>query len=211
MDVISTIERLTVIPVITINDADKAVKLADSLIEGGLPCAEITFRTDAAEESIKRINKHMPDMVLAAGTVLTLDQLKRAVDAGASAIVSPCFNQEIIRYCIDNHIAVFPGIATPTELDMAYQMGLRHVKVFPAGALGGLKYIKAIAAPYSMMRFMPTGGVSALNLAEYLEYEKIFAIGGSWIAKKELIAEDNWKEITENAAEAVRIAKEARS
>ncbi len=211
MNVIETMEKLTVIPVITINDAEKAERLADSLAEGGLPCAEITFRTDAAEESIRRIKKYNPDLMIVAGTVLTLDQLKRAVNAGASAIVSPCFNLNIVRYCIDNKIMVFPGIATPTELDLAYQEGLRYVKIFPAGALGGLKYIKAISAPFGMMKFMPTGGVSAANLVEYLEFDKVFAVGGSWIAKKNLIEEGKWDEITKNAAEAVRIAKEARN
>ncbi len=180
-NVLKKLGELKIVPVIKLDDAKQAVPLARALSDNGLPVAEITFRTDAAEESIRLIHKALPDMLVGAGTVLTMEQLKRAIDAGARFIVSPAFNPEIVSYCADSGIPMLPGCASPSDVDRALQVGLTTVKFFPAEQLGGLKTIKAIAAPYPMMRFVPTGGISASNLSDYLGYEKVLACGGSWM------------------------------
>ena len=165
-----------VVPVVVLNDADDAVPLADALIKGGLPCAEVTFRTDAAEESIRRICESFPDMLVGAGTVLTTEQVERAHKAGAKFIVSPGFDPEIIDCCISIGLPVLPGCITPSEIAQAVKRGLKVVKFFPAEQSGGVAMIKAMAAPYSMVKFMPTGGISTKNLADYLSCDKITAM-----------------------------------
>ena len=197
-------EELGVIPVVVLYDVKDALPLAKALYEGGLPCAEVTFRTAAAEESIRVMHEAYPDMVLAAGTVLTTEQVDRAVAAGASLIVSPGFDPEIVDYCISKNIEVVPGIVTPSELAQAVKRGLTRVKFFPAEAAGGLKMIKAMCAAYTNVRIMPTGGINAKNISEYLECDKIFCCGGSWMVKKDLVAAGEFDKIRDLTKEAVQ-------
>lgn len=200
-----------VVPVVVLNDADDAVPLADALIKGGLPCAEVTFRTDAAEESIRRICESFPDMLVGAGTVLTTEQVERAHKAGAKFIVSPGFDPEIIDYCISIGLPVLPGCITPSEIAQAVKRGLKVVKFFPAEQSGGVAMIKAMAAPYSMVKFMPTGGISTKNLADYLSCDKILCCGGSWMVKEDLIKSGSFDKITDMTREATALAKSIRS
>lgn len=200
-----------VVPVVVLNDADDAVPLADALIKGGLPCAEVTFRTDAAEESIRRICENFPDMLVGAGTVLTTKQVERAYKAGAKFIVSPGFDPEIIDYCISIGLPVLPGCITPSEIAQAVKRGLKVVKFFPAEQSGGVAMIKAMAAPYSMVKFMPTGGISTKNLADYLSCDKILCCGGSWMVKEDLIKSGSFDKITDMTKEATALARSIRS
>lgn len=200
-----------VVPVVVLNDADDAVPLADALIKGGLPCAEVTFRTDAAEESIRRICESFPDMLVGAGTVLTTEQVERAYKAGAKFIVSPGFDPEIIDCCISIGLPVLPGCITPSEIAQAVKRGLKVVKFFPAEQSGGVAMIKAMAAPYSMVKFMPTGGISTKNLADYLSCDKILCCGGSWMVKEDLIKSGSFDKITDMTREATALARSIRS
>lgn len=200
-----------VVPVVVLNDADDAIPLADALIKGGLPCAEVTFRTDAAEESIRRICESFPDMLVGAGTVLTTKQVERAYKAGAKFIVSPGFDPEIIDCCISIGLPVLPGCITPSEIAQAVKRGLKVVKFFPAEQSGGVAMIKAMAAPYSMVKFMPTGGISTKNLADYLSCDKILCCGGSWMVKEDLIKSGSFDKITDMTKEATALAKSIRS
>ncbi len=205
-----TIRGFGLVPVVVLNDAKDAVPLAKALCEGGLPVAEVTFRTDAAEESIRRIAEAFPEMLVGAGTVLTTDQVDRAVAAGAKFIVSPGFDPEIVDYCLSKEIPIYPGVVTPSELAQAVKRGLKVVKFFPAEAYGGVNTIKALAAPYPMVKFMPTGGVNLKNLKNYLECDKITACGGSWMVKGDLIKAGAFDEIRTLTADAVALAKEIR-
>ncbi len=211
LNVIKSLESFGIVPVVAINKATDSERLAESLIEGGLPCAEITFRTESAEESIKRIASGYPDMTVAAGTVLSPEQANRAIDAGASVIVSPGFNPSVVEYCLKQGYPVVPGIVTPSEVELALSYGIKYVKFFPAEAAGGIKMIKAMSAPYSDVRFMPTGGISPDNLETYLSFEKVFACGGSWMVKGSLISEGQFDEIKKLTREAVRIVKKVRT
>lgn len=199
-----------VVPVVVLDDAKDALPLADALIQGGLPCAEVTFRTEAAEESIRLMSEKYPDMLVGAGTVLTVLQVDRAVNAGAKFIVSPSFDPEIVDYCLEKSIPVFPGCITPSEVAQAAKRGLKIVKFFPAEQAGGLPMIKAMAAPYTMMKFMPTGGISAKNLKDYLSYGKILCCGGSWMVKGDLIKNGDFDKIRELTKEAVELAASVR-
>ena len=189
-------EELGVIPVVVLNDSKDALPLAKALVEGGLPCAEVTFRTAAAEESIRLMHEAYPDMVLA---------------AGASVIVSPGFDPEIVDYCISKNIPVMPGIVTPSELAQAVKRGLTRVKFFPATAAGGIKMIKAMCAAYTNVRIMPTGGINTANLEEFLSCDKIFCCGGSWMVKGDLVKAGEFDKIKDMTAEAVALVKEIRS
>lgn len=209
-EVLQKIGQTGIIPVVVLNKVSDAVPLAQSLINGGLPCAEVTFRTDAAQESISAISKAFPQMFVGAGTVLTTEQVDRAVDSGAKFIVSPGFNPKVVEYCIKKGYPITPGIMTPTELEMALDFGLDVVKFFPAENAGGLKMIKAMAAPYTKMKFMPTGGINTSNVRDYLSYEKILACGGSWMVKGELINSGNFAEIEKLTKEAAKIVREIR-
>jgi 2-dehydro-3-deoxyphosphogluconate aldolase/(4S)-4-hydroxy-2-oxoglutarate aldolase len=209
-NVAEKIAELGIVPVVVLNDAKDAAPLAKALTEGGLPCAEVTFRTEAAEESIRIMTTEYPDMFVGAGTVLTIDQVDRAVAAGAKFIVSPGFDPEIVDYCLSKDIPVFPGIITPSELAQAVKRGLKVVKFFPAEQFGGVATIKALAAPYTTVKFMPTGGVSAKNLRDYLSCDKIIACGGSWMVKGDLVKAGEFDKIRELTAEAVALAKEIR-
>ena len=169
---------------------------------------EVTFRTDAAEESIRLMAERYPDMLVGAGTVLTIEQVDRAVKAGAKFIVSPGFDSEIVDYCLEKEIPVFPGCITPSEVAQAVKRGLKVVKFFPAEQFGGVATIKAMAAPYTMVKFMPTGGISAKNLKDYLSCDKILCCGGSWMVKGDLIKAGEFDKIRELTKEAVALAKE---
>lgn len=200
--------KLRIIPVVAIYDADDADNLANALTTGGLPCAEITFRTDAAAKAITKIAARR-DMIVGAGTVLKIEQVKQALDCGACFIVSPGFNPKVVKYCVENGIPVTPGISTPTDIEMALEFGLDIVKFFPAEAFGGLKTLKAMSAPYQMMKFIPTGGIGPQNVLEYLKHPKVSACGGSWMVKSDLIATGQFVEIARLTSEAVELAQKA--
>jgi 2-dehydro-3-deoxyphosphogluconate aldolase/(4S)-4-hydroxy-2-oxoglutarate aldolase len=208
--VLEKFEKIGIIPVVVLDDAKDAEPLGRALMEGGLPAAEVTFRTDAAEESIRIMAEKFPDMLVGAGTVLTTEQVDRAVAAGAKFIVSPGLNPKVVKYCIEKNIPVTPGTQTPTEMEQAIELGLDIVKFFPAEPAGGLKMIKAVSAPYTMLKFMPTGGINAENVKEYLAYDKILACGGSWMVKKDMIKNGEFDKIKEMVAEAAAIVKEIR-
>ena len=211
MDIAEKFQKLGVVPVVVLEDTKDAVPLAKALVEGGLPCAEVTFRTEAAEESIRLMTEQFPEMLVGAGTVLTREQVDAAVLAGAKFIVSPGFDPEIVDYCLEKKIPVFPGCITPSEVAQAVKRGLKVVKFFPAEPAGGLKYIRAIAAPYTMMKFMPTGGINPQNVREYLAYDRIAACGGSWMVKNTMIENNEFDRIEELVKEAVEIVKESRT
>ena len=199
-----------VVPVVVLEEVKDALPLAAALVEGGLPCAEVTFRTEAAEESIRLMSEKYPEMLVGAGTVLTIEQVDRAVTAGAKFIVSPGFDPEIVDYCLEKKIPVFPGCITPSEVAQAVKRGLQVVKFFPAEQAGGVAMIKAMAAPYTMGKFMPTGGISAKNLADYLSFGKILCCGGSWMVKGNLIKNGEFDKIRELTKEAVELAAKIR-
>lgn len=201
--VIERMGEVGIVPVIAIKDAEDAVPLAKALNAGDLPIAEITFRTEAAEESIKRIAAEVPEVMVGAGTVLTIDQAKRAVAAGAKFIVAPGFNEKVVDYCLKNNIPITPGISTPSEIEKALEKGLEVLKFFPAEALGGLKTIKALAGPYTTVKFYPTGGITPDNITDYVTYDRIFTCGGSWMVKPDLIAAKRFDEITRLCKEAI--------
>lgn len=203
--------ELGVVPVVVLEDAKDAAPLAKALVEGGLPCAEVTFRTAAAEESIRIMASEYPEMFVGAGTVLTIDQVDRAVAAGAKFIVSPGFDPEIVDYCLSKDIPVFPGVITPSEVAQAVKRGLKVVKFFPAEQFGGVATIKAMAAPYVGLKFMPTGGVNAKNLENYLSCDKIVACGGSWMVKGDLVKAGKFDEIKSLTEEAVKLAAQIRN
>jgi len=203
-EILQTISRIGIVPVIAIDDAKKAVPLARALAEGGLPAAEVTFRTDAAEEAMKAIAAEVPDMLLGAGTVLTKDQLDRALGAGAKFIVSPGFNPDMVKYGLSRGALMLPGTATGGEMEQAMALGLEVVKFFPAEQNGGVAKLKALAGPYRTLKWMPTGGVNTKNLMDYLSFDQIAACGGTWMVKKDLIENERWDEITRICKEAVR-------
>ena len=201
--VLISIKKMGIVPVVKLDRAEDAKPLAKALYEGGLPCAEVTFRTDAAEDAIRIMTKEYPDMLVGAGTVLTTEQVDRAIDAGATFIVSPGLNPRIVKYCISKGIPVTPGCANPSDIEQAIELGLEVVKFFPAEAAGGLNMIKAMSAPYVNMQFMPTGGINEKNLITYLDFPKIIACGGSWMVSDELINNKDFDRIRELTKEAV--------
>jgi 2-dehydro-3-deoxyphosphogluconate aldolase/(4S)-4-hydroxy-2-oxoglutarate aldolase len=196
-----------VIPVIRIDDAETAAPLAAALAEGGLPCAEVTFRTDQAEDAIRRIAGEIPGILLGAGTVLTVDQADRAVGAGAAFIVSPGLNPDVVAHCVKKNIPIIPGCVTPSEMERAMGFGLDTVKFFPAEQAGGLAYLKALSAPYGALRFIPTGGISAANLKNYLAFGAVLACGGSWMVEPSLIRGGRYDEITRLCREAALLVR----
>ena len=196
-----------IIPVIIIDDAENSIPLANALIEGGLAVGEVTFRTKSAKESIEKIAKEFPEMLLGAGTVLSIDHVKSAVDSGAKFIVSPGLNPKVVEYCLTKNIPITPGIATPTEIERALEFNLEVVKFFPAEALGGLNYLKAISAPFGNLKYIPTGGIDERNLLNYLQFPKVLACGGSWMVKSDLISNKKFVEIKKLTAEALTIAR----
>ncbi len=203
-ELLSMIHDIGIVPVIAIDDASKAVPLAKALVAGGLPAAEVTFRTAAAEDAIRAIVKEVPDMLVGAGTVLTKEQADRAIDAGVSFVVSPGFNPEITRYVLDKGVCMLPGTATAGEMEQAMALGLEAVKFFPAEQNGGIAKLKALAGPYKTLRWMPTGGVNTENLADYMSFHQILACGGTWMVRKDLIEGEKWDEITSICKAAVK-------
>lgn len=202
-----TFRSLRIVPVIVIRDAESAVPLAGALIRGGLPCAEITFRTPAAREALLRIAGEHPEMLVGAGTVLTPEQVRSAKDAGARFVVSPGFNPRVVDACRDEGLPVFPGVATPTEVEAALEKGLRTLKFFPAEAMGGTAFLRAISAPYVGVGFIPTGGIGLEELPAYLKLPSVVACGGSWLAPSSWIDSGDFGRIeaeTRNAVERVR-------
>jgi len=201
--VLDEIRRLKIVPVIVIDDPARALGLADALAGGGLPCAEITFRTPAASEALRRIAAERPHVLAGAGTVLTTEHAARARDAGARFIVSPGINPKVVEWCQDHSLPVFPGICTPTEIETALECGLNVVKFFPAEPSGGVGFLKAIAAPYPDLSFMPTGGITAANVREYLAFKRVVACGGSWMAPQDWIQQGAFDRVREAVAAAV--------
>jgi 2-dehydro-3-deoxyphosphogluconate aldolase/(4S)-4-hydroxy-2-oxoglutarate aldolase len=204
-EMLSKIQKMGIVPVIKLDDAKDAYPLAKALVDGGLPCAEITFRTAAAEESIRIMREAYPEMLIGAGTVLTTEQVDKAIAAGATFIVSPGLNPKVVRYCVEKNIPITPGCANPSDIEAAIELGLDVVKFFPAEAAGGLAMIKAMAAPYVNMKFMPTGGINEKNLTSYLDFPKIIACGGSWMVSDELVKTGQFDKITELTKQAVSL------
>ena len=209
MDCLESLKNAGVIPVITINDAKKAPYVAEALMKGGINCAEITFRTSEAGEAIRLITKTYKDFFVAAGTVLTKDQADAAKAYGAKLFVAPGYNQELLDYCAKIGVPFIPGVATPAEIGVALYKGFSVLKLFPAEGLGGVKYLKAVSAPYNTVMFMPTGGISLENLKDYLSMKQVLCCGGSWIAPAKLIDAEDYETITKNAFEAMAVVKEA--
>ena len=209
-EVLEKLGQYGIVPVVVLNDSKDAAPLADALCDGGLACAEVTFRTEAAADSIRIMTEKHPEMLVGAGTVLTTKQVDEAVKAGARFIVSPGLNPTVVKYCIEKNIPITPGVATPSEMEQAIELGLNLVKFFPAEPSGGLAMINAVAAPYTMLKFMPTGGINPNNVKDYLNSDKIFACGGSWMVKGNLINNGNFDKIKELTKEAVNIVKEIR-
>ena len=208
--VLEKIKEIGIIPVVVLDDAKDAAPLAKALIDGGLPCAEVTFRTAAAEECIRIMSEQFPEMFVGAGTVLTTEQVDHAVAAGAKFIVSPGLNPRIVKYCVEKGITITPGCTNPSHIEQAIENGLEVVTFFPAEQAGGLPMIKAMAAPYVGMKFMPTGGISPSNVKEYLAYDRIIACGGSWMVKGDLVKAGDFAKITELCKEAVEMVKSVR-
>jgi 2-dehydro-3-deoxyphosphogluconate aldolase/(4S)-4-hydroxy-2-oxoglutarate aldolase len=209
--ILQQMRNFGVVPVVEIDRAEDAIDLGQALLDGGLPCAEITFRTAAAEEAIRRITSELPDVLLGAGTVMNVEQAGKAVSAGARFIVSPGFDAKVVSWCLEHEVMVTPGVATPTEINMALDYGLSILKFFPAEALGGVKTLKAISAPYINIKFIPTGGVNLENLADYLRLPSVHACGGSWLVRRSLIKDGNFNEITRLVREALEIVHQVRS
>ena len=209
-EVLEKLGQYGIVPVVVLNDSKDAAPLADALCDGGLSCAEVTFRTETAADSIRIMTEKHPEMLVGAGTVLTTKQVDEAVNAGARFIVSPGLNPTVVKYCIEKNIPITPGVATPSEMEQAIELGLNLVKFFPAEPSGGLAMINAVAAPYTMLKFMPTGGINPDNVKDYLNSDKIFACGGSWMVKGNLINDGNFDKIKELTKEAVNIVKEIR-
>ncbi|MEE8441037.1 MAG: bifunctional 4-hydroxy-2-oxoglutarate aldolase/2-dehydro-3-deoxy-phosphogluconate aldolase [Spirochaetia bacterium] len=204
---VHTLEELRVVPVITIESGDQAVDLADALVAGNLPLMEITFRSDAAAEAIRRVRAERPGMIVGAGTVLTIGQVDAALEAGAQFIVAPGFNPTVVDHCIAAKVPIAPGVATPSEIEWALERGLDLLKFFPSEQNGGVNYLKAISAPYRGVRFMPTGGITAENLQSYLSLPSVVACGGTWMVKLSLIQAGDFGAVTRLAREAVELAR----
>ena len=209
-EVLEKIQKIGIVPVVVLDDAKDAAPLAKALCEGGLPCAEVTFRTAAAEESIRIMAKEFPDMLVGAGTVLTTEQVDEAVAAGAKFIVTPGLDVEIVKYCQSKGVPVYPGCTTATDYHTAYKLGLEVLKFFPAEQSGGLAKIKALSAPFPMFKVMPTGGISLKNLKDYLSCPVICACGGSYMVTADLIDNQKWDEIVALCKESVAIVKQVR-
>lgn len=207
-ELVKRVEDLGVLPVIKIQNPDHAEPLAAALIKGGLPAAEVTFRTDAAEESILRMRRAFPDLFIAAGTVLTPEQADRAMKAGADLVVSPGLNPKVVAHCVEKGYPVIPGICTPSELEQALSFGLSVVKFFPAEAAGGLPMIKAMSAPYGAVRFMPTGGINQKNILTYLANPKVLCCGGSWMVPEDKLQAEDFDAIADLVREAVELVKQ---
>ena len=209
--VMKQISKYGVIPVVVLDSSEDAEPLARALIAGGLPCAEVTFRTDAAAESIRIMARSFPEMLVGAGTVMTVEQAQTAAAAGAQFIVTPGLNEPVIEYCLANDIPVIPGVMDTYAIEKALRAGLSLLKFFPAEAAGGIRMLKAFSGPYPQVRFLPTGGISASNMDTYLSSSNVAAVGGSWICSRKMITEGRFEEITERTAAACRAAAKCRA
>ena len=207
MDVEKRIEECKIMPLVTLETPESAMILGEALTECGLNIVEVTFRTDAAVGAIKLLTENFPNLLVGAGTVLTVEMVDQAINAGAKFILAPGFNKEVVAYCIEKEIPVYPGCMTPSEIDMAYCMGLRTVKIFPFAQIGGLPTLKAIAAPYKMMRFVVTGGINNDNLSEAINYDKIISCGGSWLIDKSKLKAGDKEGIKKDIETALNIIK----
>ena len=207
MDVFEKFKEFKIIPVTTINNLNDAIPLGKALIEAGLPVIEVTFRTETAAESIKKLTKDLPNLFVGAGTVLKIEQVKKAVNAGAQFIVTPGFNPKVVDYCVEQKIPIIPGVNTPTMVEWALERGVKVVKIFPADLSGGPKMLKSLAGPYPDMKFMPTGGINNDSLNKYLELPNVIACGGSWIVRKDLISEGKFEEIKKLTKDALSLIK----
>ena len=205
-EVLEALGKIGIVPVIKIDDVEKAVPLARALIAGGLPCAEVTFRTAQGEEAIRRISREVPDILLGAGTVLTVEQVDRAINAGARFIVSPGFNPRVVAHCAERGIPVTPGCSNPSDIEQALEAGLEVVKFFPAATSGGPGAVAALAAPFGDMRFVPTGGIGLDSLASYLSLPSVVAVGGSWITPKVALNTGDWETVQQRARDTVAAA-----
>ena len=208
--VLDTIQRTAVVPVVVLDDAKDAIPTAKALLAGGVDVMEITFRTTAAADSIKAVSENCPEMLVGAGSAVTVAQCTQALECGAQFIVSPGFDPEVVAWCVERNVPITPGCVTPTEIMAAMKLGLNVVKFFPAGVYGGLKAMKALSAPFGGIKFIPTGGVDAKNLKEYLEAPFVHAVGGSWLCPKKEIAAGNFDAVTALCREASEIVKEVR-
>lgn len=200
---VNELENVGIVPVIKLDNVNDAEKLAKALRDGGINCAEVTFRAKGAEEVISRMTKAYPDMLVGAGTVLTCEQADAAIKAGAKFCVAPGLNPKVVKHCLDKGVPFAPGLSSASEIEQALELGLDFAKFFPAEQAGGLAYIKAVCGPYTTMRFMPTGGVTADNLNGYLAYKKIVCCGGSWIVPPALLNAGDWAGITKLCREAI--------
>ena len=205
-NIVAQFKKLKIIPVITLETSEGTDRLASALIEGGLPCAEITLRTEAGLDAIKKMSQN-GTILVGAGTVLTKDQASKAQDAGAGFVVSPGFNPEVVQHCIDSSIPIFPGISNPTDIEMALSFGLTNLKFFPAEAYGGVKTIKALSSPYPMVNFLPTGGISEKNIRDYLAQESVIACGGSWLVKSEWLKAGDYDRIVSTVQSAIKLVE----
>jgi 2-dehydro-3-deoxyphosphogluconate aldolase/(4S)-4-hydroxy-2-oxoglutarate aldolase len=203
-EVLQKISNIGIVPVVKLEDIDKAVPLAKALVEGGIPCAEVTFRAAGADQVIAKISAEVPEMLVGAGTVVSVEQAEKAIEAGAKFIVSPGFDAEVVAYCIEKGVPITPGTSNPSEMQMGMKMGLEVVKFFPAEQAGGVNYLKAVSGPYASLKFMPTGGVNAKNMNDYLSQKNVIACGGSWMVKADMIAAGDFAGITALCKEAVR-------
>lgn len=210
MNITERVRQLGIIPVVSLPKVEHALPLAESLFEGGLPCAEITFRTAAAADAIELIGKRFPELLLGAGTVLTTEQAQRALDCGAQFIVSPGTNPTTVDYCLAKSATIFPGVCTPTEVEMALAKGVQVLKFFPAEPAGGVSYLKAICAPYRQVQFIPTGGIDTKNITQYLALPQVVACGGSWMVKPELFEAGDFATVKRLTAEAIALIREFR-
>jgi len=207
MEVIKKMEKVKIIPVAVIDDAENAIPLGKALIDAGLPVIEVTFRTEAAADSISILRKKFPEMLVGAGTVLKIEQVQAAVELGTEFIVTPGFNPTVVDYCVENKIPIVPGLNAPSFIEWGLERGLSHFKFYPADISGGPKMLQVLAGPYPMVKFMPTGGINNKTLVEYLKLDNVFACGGSWIVSKELINNKNFNEITKRTKDAVSIVR----
>ena len=209
-DLLKKIQSIGIVPVIALENLEDAAPLAKALTNGGLPVAEVTYRTACAHDAMIEMKKACPEMIVGAGTVLTKEQVDSAIDAGAEFIVSPGLNPEIVKYCQEKDIIILPGVANASDIEVALSLGLEIVKFFPAEPLGGLKMISALSAPYTTMKFMPTGGINAKNLEDYLSCDKIICCGGSWMVKGDLVKAGAFDKIKELTAEARNLVESIR-
>lgn len=210
MNITERIQALGIVPVVSLPKLEYALPLAESLLEGGLPCAEITFRTAAAAAAIEQISKRFPEILLGAGTVLTNEQAATALNAGAQFIVAPGTNPTTADYCLSKGAPIFPGVCTPTEIELALARGVEVLKFFPAEPMGGAKLLQALCAPYGQVRFIPTGGIDAKNIGQYLALPQVVACGGSWMVKPQLFEAGDWAQVQRLAGEAVALVRELR-